>query len=56
MHKWKLSRTTAGAVFGGVFGGELVQNVFDARRKIAAWQSEYNEQRPHSSMGYPTPN
>ena len=24
------------------------QNLFDARRKIAAWRSEYNEQRPHS--------
>jgi len=32
------------------------QNLFDARRKIAAWRSEYNEQRPHSSLGYRTPN
>jgi putative transposase len=30
-------------------------NLFDARRKIAAWQREYNEQRPHSSLGYRTP-
>lgn len=32
------------------------QNLFDARRKIAAWRKEYNEQRPHSSLGYRTPN
>ena len=31
------------------------QNLFDARRKIAAWRIEYNEKRPHSSLGYKTP-
>ena len=31
------------------------QNLFDARRKIAAWRTEYNEERPHSSLGYQTP-
>jgi integrase-like protein len=31
------------------------QNLFDARREIAAWQIEYNEERPHSSLGYRTP-
>ncbi len=31
------------------------QNLFDARRKIAAWRIEYNEARPHSSLGYQTP-
>ncbi len=31
------------------------ENLFDARRKIAAWRVEYNEQRPHSSLGYRTP-
>src|SRR5580698_6368967 len=31
------------------------QNLFDARRKIAAWKIEYNEERPHSSSGYQTP-
>jgi len=30
-------------------------NLFDARRKIANWKTEYNEQRPHSSLGYRTP-
>ncbi len=31
------------------------QNLFDARRKIAAWRKEYNEDRPHSSLRYKTP-
>lgn len=31
------------------------QNLFDARRKIAAWKIEYNEERPHSRLGYKTP-
>jgi putative transposase len=31
------------------------ENLFDARRKIAAWRVEYNEERPHSSLGYRTP-
>ena len=31
------------------------QNLFDARRRIAAWRIEYNEERPHSSLGYKTP-
>ena len=30
-------------------------NLFEARRKIAAWRKEYNEERPHSSLGYHTP-
>jgi putative transposase len=31
------------------------ENLFDARGKITAWQKEYNEERPHSSLGYLTP-
>jgi putative transposase len=31
------------------------QNLFDARRKIEQWRRDYNEQRPHSSLGYRTP-
>jgi putative transposase len=30
-------------------------NLFEAREKIAAWRREYNEERPHSSLGYRTP-
>jgi putative transposase len=29
-------------------------NLFEARRKIGAWRKEYNEERPHSSLGYRT--
>jgi putative transposase len=31
------------------------ENLWDARRKIAAWRVEYNEERPHSALGYQTP-
>jgi putative transposase len=31
------------------------RNLFDARRRIAAWKREYNEHRPHSSLRYRTP-
>ena len=31
------------------------ENLWDARRKIAVWKEEYNERRPHSSLGYQTP-
>lgn len=31
------------------------QNLFDARRKIAAWREDYNERRPHSALSYLTP-
>jgi len=30
-------------------------NLFEARHKIAAWRTEYNQERPHSSLGYRTP-
>jgi putative transposase len=30
-------------------------NLFEARQKIAAWRMEYNQERPHSSLGYRTP-
>ena len=31
------------------------QNLFDSKRKIASWKIEYNEERPHSSLGYQNP-
>jgi hypothetical protein len=30
-------------------------NLFEARERIAVWRREYNEERPHSSLGYRTP-
>jgi len=46
--------------FNGRMRDELLNiswfhNLFDARRKVAAWRREYNETRPHSSLGYLTP-
>jgi putative transposase len=47
------------------FNGELrekclrvswFENLFEARRIIANWRRDYNQQRPHSSLGYLTPN
>jgi putative transposase len=32
------------------------RNLMDARAKIGAWRDEYNSERPHSSLGYRTPN
>jgi putative transposase len=29
-------------------------NLFEARRKISAWKTEYNSHRPHSSLGHRT--
>jgi putative transposase len=31
------------------------RNLFEARRQAAAFQRDYNEKRPHSSLGYLTP-
>ena len=44
--------------FHGRLGEECLavswfQNLFDARRKIAPWRKEYNEERPHGSLGIP---
>jgi putative transposase len=30
-------------------------NLFDASRRVTNWKVEYNEQRPHSNLGYRTP-
>lgn len=30
-------------------------NLWEARAKIGAWKKKYNEERPHSSLGYLTP-
>ena len=46
--------------FNGRFRDECLNtnwfvNMADARRKIEAWRKEYNEERPHSSLAYRTP-
>jgi transposase InsO family protein len=44
--------------FGESAGIEEIasRNLVDAREKIAAWRDDYNSERPHSSLGYRTPN
>jgi putative transposase len=32
------------------------ESIEEARRKIRAWQHQYNEEHPHSALGYLTPN
>jgi putative transposase len=34
---------------------ELFLDIVDARQKLEAWRRDYNEQRPHSSVGNLTP-
>jgi len=46
--------------FNGTFRDEcLIEHGFtssdDARRKIEAWRRRHNEERPHCSLGEPTP-
>jgi putative transposase len=46
--------------FNGRFRQECVNphwflSLADAKRKIAAWLSYYNEERPHSAIGWKTP-
>ena len=46
--------------FNGRFRDECLnanwfENLADARRKIEAWRLDYNQQRPHSSLAYRTP-
>ena len=31
------------------------RNLWEAREKVEAWRREYNQTRPHSSLGYQTP-
>jgi putative transposase len=47
--------------FNGKFRDECLntswfRNLWEARRRIADWRDEYNGSRPHSSLGYMTPN
>ena len=46
--------------FNGKFRDECLNehwfiDVFDARRIIEEWREDYNKERPHSSLGYLTP-
>ena len=38
-----------------LLNGELFMNLLDARRKLEAWRRDYNQNRPHCSIGDLTP-
>jgi transposase InsO family protein len=53
---WRLPTVDPGWSFGEPhLRVSWFTNLFDARRKIGCWKDEYNQQRPHSSLGYRTP-
>jgi putative transposase len=46
--------------FNGRFRAECLEthwflSLSDAREKISAWRQEYNQRRPHTSLGFKTP-
>ena len=46
--------------FQGKFRDECLnvswfRNLWEAREKVESWRREYNQTRPHSSLGYQTP-
>jgi len=40
---------------GTILNANWFVTLADTRRKIEAWRQDYNEQRPHSSLGYLAP-
>ncbi len=38
-----------------LLNGELFMGLLDARRKLEAWRRDYNQSRPHGSLGDLTP-
>jgi len=38
-----------------LLNAELFMSLLDARRKLEAWRRDYNQNRPHSSIGDLTP-
>jgi putative transposase len=39
-----------------LLNGELFMGLLDARQKLEAWRRDYNQNRPHGSIGHLTPN
>ena len=49
------SETFNGKLQDELLQGELFTSLVEARWLIERWRREYNEERPHSSLGYKTP-
>ena len=43
-------------IAGQCLNANWFRNLLDARARMTAWRDEYNGERPHSSLGYRTPN
>ena len=53
----RVTRSLEGIILrDGCINANWFRNLVDARAKITAWRDEYNGERPHSSLGYRTPN
>jgi putative transposase len=54
---WENGRVESfhGKLRDGCLNREVFGNLLEARVLIETWRREYNEQRPHSSLGYQTP-
>jgi putative transposase len=54
---WENGRVESfhGKLRDGCLNREVFGSLLEARVLIEAWRREYNEQRPHSSLGYQTP-
>lgn len=44
-----------GKLRGGCLNRELFGNLLEAKVLVEQWRQQYNEKRPHSSLGYQTP-
>jgi transposase InsO family protein len=44
-----------GKIRDELFNMHRFMTIFEARRKAADWQRDYNDVRPHSALGYRTP-
>ncbi len=49
--KWEALRETGGQCLRASWSA----NLFEARRKIAEWRNEHNEEKPHGSLKYGAP-
>jgi putative transposase len=49
------SESFNGRLRDGLLNETLFRSLADARAKLDAWRRDYNEVRPHSSLGYLTP-
>ena len=50
-----LSKAFHGRLRDECLNTQWFRNLWDARRQIAAWRTEFNQERPHSSLDYRTP-